>query len=327
MKKYKHVDYLWNKKHASKIKNDEVELLIYRSNLLGTDLRITNFGGGNTSCKTTEIDPLTKQTTGVMYVKGSGGDIGTIKRNGFASLYMERLEHMRTIYKGLEHEDEMVGLYTRCLFDLDSKAPSIDTALHAYLPFKHIDHLHPDAVIAIAATKDSKKLTKEIWGEDMGWIPWQRPGFDLGIKLSELVENNPGLKGIILEGHGLFTWGDTSYECYINSLNAIEKAGRFLEKEFKKKKSFGGEKIKILPKKKRKKQAAVIAPILRGLCSSENLMVGHFTDDKRVLEFINSNSNESCTSYSTNNAIFNIFNIKTYSIYFLSFDDFFFIYI
>ncbi len=288
MKKYKHVDYLWDKKYEKQIENDEVELLIYRSNLLGADLRITNFGGGNTSCKTTEIDPLTKKETDVMYVKGSGGDIGTIKRDGFAALYMDRLNHMRTIYKGLNYEDEMVGLYTRCLFDLDSKAPSIDTALHAFLPFKHIDHLHPDAVIAIAATENSKKLTKEIWGDKMGWLPWQRPGFDLGIKLSQLVEKNPGLNGIILEGHGLFTWGDTSYECYINSLNAIEKAGIFLEKAYKTKKSFGNTKIKSLPKKKRLDQAAKAAPILRGLCSSEQLMVGHFTDDKRVLEFINS---------------------------------------
>ena len=288
MKKYKHVDYLWNKKYEKQIENDEVELLIYRSNLLGADLRITNFGGGNTSCKTTEIDPLTKTETDVMYVKGSGGDIGTIKRNGFAALYMDRLNHMRTIYKGLDYEDEMVGLYTRCLFDLDSKAPSIDTALHAFLPFKHIDHLHPDAVIAIAATENSKKLTKEIWGDKMGWLPWQRPGFDLGIKLSQLVEKNPDLNGIILEGHGLFTWGNTSYECYINSLDAIEKAGLFLEKAYKTKKSFGNTKTKSLAKKKRLDQAAKISPILRGLCSSEQLMIGHFTDDKRVLEFINS---------------------------------------
>ncbi len=288
MKKYKHVDYLWDKRYENKIKNNEVELLIYRSNLLGRDLRITNFGGGNTSCKTIEVDPLTKQNTEVMYVKGSGGDIGTIRREGFAALYMERLNHMRTIYRGLKHEDEMVALYKRCLFDLDSKAPSIDTALHAFLPFKHIDHLHPDAVIAVAATTDSRKLTKEIWGKDMGWLPWQRPGFDLGIKLYELVEKNPNLRGIILEGHGLFTWGDTSYDCYNNSLNAIEKAGLYLEKAFKKKKSFGGKKIKSLPKKKRETQAAIIAPIIRGLCSGKNQMVGHFTDDKRVLEFVNS---------------------------------------
>ena len=288
MGKYKFVDYLWNDKLARKLKNDEVELLIYRSNLLGADLRITNFGGGNTSCKTIETDPLTKKEVEVMYVKGSGGDIGTIKRNGFAALYLDRLNDMKNIYRGLKYEDEMVALYNRCMFDLDSKAPSIDTALHAFLPFKHIDHLHPDAVIAIAATKDSKKLTKKIWGENMGWIAWQRPGFDLGIKLSELVENNPGLQGIILEGHGLFTWGDTSYECYINSLNAIEKAAAYIDKAYKKKNSFGNQIIKNPPKNKRIKQAAKIAPVLRGLCSSENMMIGHFTDDKRVLEFIGS---------------------------------------
>lgn len=288
MKKYKFVDYLWDEKHAKKLKDDDVELLIYRSNLLGADLRITNFGGGNTSCKTKEIDPLTKNEVDVMYVKGSGGDLGTIKRNGFASLYLDRLNHMKTIYRGLEHEDEMVALYKRCMFDLDSKAPSIDTALHAFLPFKHIDHLHPDAVIAIAATKNSKELTKDIWGDNMGWIKWQRPGFDLGIKLSELVEKNPKLRGIILEGHGLFTWGETSYECYLNSLDAIEKAAEYIDKAYKKKTSFGKQIIKSQPKSKRTRQAAKIAPVLRGLCSSENMMIGHFTDDKRVLEFISS---------------------------------------
>ena len=289
MKKYKHVDYLWDTKYANKIKKDEVELLIYRSNLLGSDLRITNFGGGNTSCKTKEKDPLTKKGVDVMYVKGSGGDIGTIKRNGFSALYMDRLNHMKTIYRGLKYEDEMVALYNRCMFDLDSKAPSIDTSLHAFLPYKHIDHLHPDAVIAIAATKNSEKLTKEIWGKEMGWLPWQRPGFELGIMLSKLVEKKPNLKGIILEGHGLFTWGNTSFECYENSLNAIEKAGIYLEKAFKKTKSFGGQKIKSLSKRNRENQASTIAPLLRGLCSSDKMMVGHFTDDKRVLEFINSN--------------------------------------
>lgn len=289
MKKYKHVDYLWDTKYANKIRKDEVELLIYRSNLLGSDLRITNFGGGNTSCKTTELDPLTKEKVEVMYVKGSGGDIGTMKRDGFAALYLDRLNHMRTIYRGLKYEDEMVALYNRCMFDLESKAPSIDTALHAFLPFKHIDHLHPDAVIAIAATKNSKELTKDIWGKDMGWLPWQRPGFELGLMLSRLVEKKPNLKGIILEGHGLFTWGDTSYDCYINSLDAIEKAGIYLEKAFKREKSFGGQKVKSLSKSKREDQAAIIAPLLRGLVSSDKPMVGHFTDDKRVLEFVNSN--------------------------------------
>lgn len=288
-KEFKFVDYLWDNSKAEKINKDEVALLLYRSNLLGTDLRITNYGGGNTSCKTIENDPLTKNEIEVMYVKGSGGDIGTLKRNGLAGLYMDRLNSLKNVYKGLEFEDEMVALFDRCIFDLDSKAPSIDTALHAFLPFKHIDHLHPDAVIAIAAAKDSEALTQEIWGEDMGWLPWQRPGFDLGLQLSNLVAKNPNIKGIILQNHGLFTWGDTSYECYINSLEAIEKAAAYLDAEFKKSDAFGGEKVESLSPENRKKQASKIAPILRGFCSREQRMIGHFTDDARVLEFINSN--------------------------------------
>lgn len=286
-KKYKHVDYLWDAKEEKKLKGKEIDLLLYRSNLLGADLRITNFGGGNTSCKVDQKDPLTKKKTNVMYVKGSGGDIGTLKRNGLAGLYMDRLNNLKNIYRGLKHEDEMVALYQHCIFDLDSRAPSIDTALHAFLPFDHIDHLHPDAVIAIAAAKDSKKLTKQIWGNKMGWLPWQRPGFDLGIELAKHFEENPKIEGIILEGHGLFTWGHTSYECYINSLDKIEDAGAFIEASYKKKNPFKEQKVKTLPKKKRTEQATAIAPILRGFCSSDKPMIGHFTDDTRVLEFIN----------------------------------------
>ena len=285
---FNYVDYLWDDAHAQQLEGDEVALLLYRSNLLGADLRITNYGGGNTSCKTTETDPLTRKETEVMYVKGSGGDIGTLKRDGLAGLYMDRLNSLKDVYRGLEYEDEMVALFNRCIFDLNSKAPSIDTPLHAFLPFKHIDHLHPDAVIAIAAAKDSKELTQKIWGDTMGWIPWQRPGFDLGLKLGQMVAENPGLRGIILQNHGLFTWGDTAKDCYLNSLDAIEKAAAFLDDHFKKKPAFGGQKIESLSDEKRKQQAAEIAPVLRGYCSREQKMVGHFTDAESVLEFINS---------------------------------------
>ena len=286
--KFKNVDYLWDEKYAKSLKGNEVDLLIYRSNMLGADLRITNFGGGNTSCKVLLEDPLTKEKTAVMYVKGSGGDLGTLRRNGLAGLYMDRLHNLRKIYKGLQYEDEMVALYQHCIYDLDSRAPSIDTALHAFLPFKHIDHLHPDAVIAIAASKNSKKITKEIWGTEMGWLPWQRPGFDLGVKIGKHYEDNPHIKGIILEGHGMFTWGDTSYDCYLNSLETIEKAANYLSKKFKEKKPFGDEKVKSMSAAKRKKQAIALAPVLRGFCSAEQRMIGHFRDDKNVLEFVNS---------------------------------------
>jgi len=286
---YKFVDYLWDDKIASE-KKDEVELLLYRSNILGADLRITNYGGGNTSCKTIEKDPLTGEDTEVMWVKGSGGDIGTLTRSGLAGLYVDKLRALKNVYRGLEFEDEMVGLFNHCIYDLASKAPSIDTPLHALLPYKHIDHLHPDAAIAIAASKEGEQIMKEIYGENFVWIPWQRPGFDLSLKLEEAVDKNPNLQGLYLGGHGLFTWGDTAKECYINSLDAIEKASAYLDANYGKKRPvFGGAKLESLAKEGRLDQAATIAPVLRGLASSSARMIGHFTDDDRVLEFANSN--------------------------------------
>lgn len=288
-KNFKHVNYLWDDQIAAKLEGKEVDLLIYRSNILGADLRITNYGGGNTSCKTFEKDPLTGKQVEVMWVKGSGGDIGTLKKSGLAGLYVEKLRALEGIYRGLEFEDEMVELFNHCIYDLTSKAPSIDTPLHAYLPFRHIDHLHPDAAIAIAASKEGERITKELWNGQIAWVPWQRPGFDLGLQLRDSLNANPGIRGIMLGGHGLFTWGDTAYECYINSLEVIEMASDFLAKNYGKKKPvFGGTKIESLPPEKRKSQAASLAPILRGLASSENLMVGTFTDAPEVLQFANS---------------------------------------
>ncbi|MEX2564574.1 MAG: bifunctional aldolase/short-chain dehydrogenase [Cyclobacteriaceae bacterium] len=288
-KTFKHVDYLWDDKKAKSLGDDQIALLLYRSNILGADLRITNYGGGNTSCKTIEKDPLTKEETEVMWIKGSGGDIGTLKRNGLAGLYMDKLLALKNVYRGLEFEDEMVALFNHCIYDLDSKAPSIDTPLHAVLPFKHIDHLHPDAAIAIAASKDGEKITQELFDGQIAWVPWQRPGFDLALKLDESLKANPGIRGIMLGGHGLFTWGDTAYDCYINSLEVIDKASQYLEENYGKKRPvFGGQKIKSLEPSKRKDQASILAPHLRGLASSYNRMIGHFTDDDRVLEFANS---------------------------------------
>jgi len=289
-KNFKHVSYLWDEKKADELKGDEVGLLIYRSNLLGADLRLTNYGGGNTSCKAMAKDPLTGKEVEVMWVKGSGGDIGTLKRSGLAALYVDRLRALKNIYRGIEQEDEMVELFNHCIYDLASKAPSIDTPLHGFLPFKHIDHLHPDAAIAIAAAKDGKKITQELFNGKIGWVEWQRPGFDLGLKLKQCLDENPGIKGIMLGSHGLFTWGDTAYESYINTLEVIEQCAEYLEKNYGKKRPvFGGAKIQSLKKEERLNQASLLAPILRGLCSSYNRMVGHFTDDDRVLEFTNSN--------------------------------------
>ena len=290
VRKFKHVDYLWDESKASLLADDEVALLIYRSNLLGADLRLTNYGGGNTSCKTIERDPLTGKKTEVMWVKGSGGDLGTLTKNGLAGLYLDRLQSLKNIYRGLAYEDEMVSLFDHCIFDLKSKAPSIDTPLHAFLPFKHIDHLHPDAAIAIAASKEGKRITEEIFKGDIAWVDWQRPGFDLGLKLQKTVEENPGIRGIILGSHGLFTWGETAHDCYINSLEIIDRCAEYIEDAVSKNRGvFGGEKIKSLSKDRRLQQAAAIAPVLRGFCSSHTRMIGHFTDDDKVLGFINSN--------------------------------------
>jgi rhamnulose-1-phosphate aldolase/alcohol dehydrogenase len=293
VKTFKYVDYLWDESKAASLGNDQVALFLYRSNILGADLRITNYGGGNTSCKTIEKDPLTNEEVEVMWVKGSGGDIGTLTRKGIAGLYTERLRNLKNVYGGLADEDRMVGLFDHCIFDLESKAPSIDTPLHGLLPFKHIDHLHPDALIAVAAAKDSEAITKEIWGDTMGWVPWQRPGFDLGLQLEKCLADNPGIRGIVLGSHGLFTWGDTSYECYINSLEVIETASEYIAKKIEENgQVFGGQKVESLPAEERKNKAAQLMPLLRGLASSENRMVGHFTDSDVVLEYINSNDLE-----------------------------------
>ncbi|GAB3175323.1 bifunctional rhamnulose-1-phosphate aldolase/short-chain dehydrogenase [Telluribacter humicola] len=286
---YQYVNNYWDEAHAASLAGDEVALLLYRSNMLGRDLRITNYGGGNTSVKTYEKDPITGEQVPVMWIKGSGGDIGTLTRKGLAGLYHNRLLALRDRYRGLEFEDEMVGLFGYCLFDLESAAPSIDTPLHAFVPHIHVDHLHPDAVIAIAASKDGEAIAREIWGNKVEWVPWQRPGFDLGLKIGECFTRNPEVEVIILGGHGLFTWGATAEECYFNSLNAIEKASAYLNANYGKKRPvFGGAKVQSDAPEVRKSKAAELAPYLRGYCSQFRSMVGHFTDDERVLEFVNS---------------------------------------
>lgn len=287
---FKHVSYLWDEEKAAAMAGDEVALLIYRSNLLGADLRLTNYGGGNTSCKAHAKDPLTGEQTEVMWVKGSGGDLGTLKRSGLAALYVNRLRSLKNVYRGIEYEDEMVELFNHSIFDLSSKAPSIDTPLHGFLPFKHIDHLHPDAAIAIAASKDGRQITEELFSGTIGWVEWQRPGFDLGLKMRQCLDDNPMIRGIMLGSHGLFTWGDTAYESYMNTLEIIEKCADYLEQHYGKKGPvFGGQKIQSPDSITRLQQAAALAPVLRGFCSARQHMVGHFTDDSRVLEFINSN--------------------------------------
>ena len=288
--KFEHVHYLWDEKKSSSIEGDEVALLVYRSNLLGEDLRITNYGGGNTSCKVNAIDPLSGMPTDVMWIKGSGGDLGSLTRSGLSALYLDRLCSLERVYEGITAEDKMVLLFNHCLFDLDSKAPSIDTPLHAFLPFKHIDHLHPDAAIAIAAAKDGKRITQELFKGTIGWVDWQRPGFDLGLQLRKCLVESPGIRGIMLGSHGLFTWGDTSRACYQNSLEVIETCAQFIESASKTKGNvFGGVGIAALNQEQRREKATQLVPILRGLVSQAQSMLAHFSDDERVMEFVCSN--------------------------------------
>lgn len=286
---FKHVSYLWDEAKASQFDN-EVDLFIYRSNLLGADLRLTNYGGGNTSVKITDQDPLTGEDVPVMWIKGSGGDIGTLTRSGCAALYLDRLRSLQNVYRGIDFEDEMVGLFNHCIFDLASKAPSIDTPLHGFLPYRHIDHLHPDAAIAIAAAKDGKAITEQLFAGEVGWVDWKRPGFDLGLELKACVDEAAArgvtLRGIMLGSHGLFTWGETSYESYVNTLEVIERCAEYIES--KEGQVFGRQVVTPVAPEARQARAAALAPVLRGYCSSERRMVGHFTDEERVLQFINS---------------------------------------
>jgi rhamnulose-1-phosphate aldolase/alcohol dehydrogenase len=273
----------WDDQLASTL--SEPELLLYRSNLLGSDLRITNFGGGNTSAKVMMDDPLTGQQAEVLWVKGSGGDLGSIKLDGFSTLYMEKLQALKGRYRGLEHEDEMVAYLPHCTFNLNPRAASIDTPLHAYINRKHVDHMHPDSVIAIAACKNSEALTQKIFEGQLGWLPWQRPGYDLGLKLEALSKAQPELKGIILEGHGLFTWGDSAKECYETTVAIIKRAEDWLAQNIKQP-VFGGQKSKALPAAERAALAARLMPLLRGKISKEEFKLGHFDDSDAVLEFV-----------------------------------------
>ena len=278
---------LWDDAKAAAM--DEPSRLLYRSNLLGSDKRITNYGGGNTSAKVDAVDPLTGQSVTVLWVKGSGGDVGTMKLDGFATLYMNKLDQLRGLYRGESQEDEMVGYLPHCTFDLNPRASSIDTPLHAYLPYAHVDHMHPDAVIAIAATKRSREITQTIYGDEIGWLPWRRPGFELGLQLSRFAAENPDAKGVVLESHGLFTWGDTARDCYETTLRIINKAIAWFEAETAAKAIFGGRRVEVLAPPERRAVAARLMPAIRGLIGQDERKIGHFTDSGAVLEFVNSN--------------------------------------
>ena len=276
---------LWDDEHAASL--DDPALLLYRSNLLGSDLRITNFGGGNTSAKLNAADPLTGAPTKVLWVKGSGGDIGSMKLDGFATLYLDKLLSLRSVYRGLEHEDEMVRLYDHCTFNLNPRATSIDTPLHGFIPHPHVDHVHADAVIAIAASENAEALTREIYGGELGFLPWQRPGFDLGLKLGAMAEGDPNMRGVVLGGHGLFTWGPTAKDCYRTTLEMINRAARWLGANARGE-TFGGQRVDALPRADRRDIAAKLLPAIRKRISASERKIGHFTDSAAVLEFVNS---------------------------------------
>ena len=277
---------LWDAELAATM--SEPELLLYRSNLLGSDKRVTNYGGGNTSTKVMQIDPLTGSETEVLWVKGSGGDIGSMKLEGFSTLYMDKLRQLKDLYRGPDHEDEMVGYLPHCTFNLNPRAASIDTPLHAYVPHSHVDHMHPDAIIAIAAAKDSKALTQKVFGNDIGWLPWKKPGYELGLWLEKFCLENPDAKGVILESHGLFTWADDAQSCYELTLDVINKAIAYFETETADIPAFGGAVHGALPPEQRRATAARLMPAIRGFISEAQHMVGSFDDSQTVLDFVNS---------------------------------------
>jgi rhamnulose-1-phosphate aldolase/alcohol dehydrogenase len=277
----------------------ESELLLYRSNILGSDKRVTNYGGGNTSAKVMEIDPLTGEEVEVLWVKGSGGDIGSIKMDGFATLYMDKLNALKSLYRGVDFEDEMVGYLPHCTFRLNPRAASIDTPLHAYVPRRHVDHVHADAIIAIAASKNSKDLTQEIFGDRIGWLPWKRPGYELGLWLEKYCLENPNADGVVLESHGLFTWADTAKDCYDTTIDVINRATEWLRERTSNVPAFGGAKHQSLGEEERRKVAARLMPAIRGFVSGNQHMVGHFNDDPAVLEFVNAENMEPLAALGT----------------------------
>ncbi len=293
MAHFKHVDDLWDDDFANRL--DAVERLRYRSNLLGADQRITNTGGGNTSSKVMMTDPLTGESVDVLWVKGSGGDLRTAKRENFASLYMDKFLALKKIYgaapsKGVktEIEDRMVAMYPHTTFDLNPRASSIDTPLHGFIPYRHVDHTHPISVIAIAASADQEGLTRDVYGEEVGWVPWQRPGFDLGLVMGNIAEVNPKLKGLVMGQHGLINWADDDKACYELTLSLIEKAAEYIAAREKGADTFGGTKYQSLPEGDRERLLVRLLPRLRGMVSQQNRFIGTVHASQRVLEFANS---------------------------------------
>lgn len=274
----------WDDAVAAKL--SPAELLLYRSNLLGSDLTVTNFGGGNTSAKIVETDPLSGNQVEVLWVKGSGGDIGSMKLDGFATLYQDKLLSLESHYSGPDDDDKMVGYLPHCTFNLNGRAASIDTPLHSLLPFEHVDHVHPDAIIALAASSGGEAATQAIWGGKIGWLPWKRPGYTLGVQLRDYVKANPGVQGVMLAGHGIICWADSAKACYEHTIRLIADAARYLNERLAAKPAFGGE--RVAPAPDRAAVAAAVMPRLRGLMTGARRKLGHYSDDAEALEFVGS---------------------------------------
>ncbi len=294
---YKYVNYLWDDAKAASL--DFVSLLVYRSNLLGSDQRITNTGGGNTSSKIVEKDPLSGEDVEVLWVKGSGGDLRTSKKENFSSLYQGKLIDLQKVYgsqpeRGLKSqaEDDMVGMYPHTTFNLNPRPSSIDTPLHSFLPGKHVDHMHPNAIIAIAASRRCEELTKEIFGGEMAYVGWMRPGFELGLAMQEISRQQPGIKAIMMGQHGFISWDDDAKVCYTRTLDFIEKAAAYIESKYEAKGghagAFGGAKYQSLEEAQRQAVFAQILPWLRGQVSQQKRFVGTVQDDEKILRFVNS---------------------------------------
>jgi rhamnulose-1-phosphate aldolase/alcohol dehydrogenase len=295
---YKFVSYLWDDAEASKL--DPVGRLVYRSNLLGSDQRITNTGGGNTSSKISEKDPLTGEDVEVLWVKGSGGDLRTAKCENFSSLYQQKLLDLQKLYaqrsdKGVKSqaEDDMVAMYFHATFNLNPRASSIDTPLHSFIPGKHVDHMHPNAVIAVAASRRCEELTEEIFGDEMAYVPWMRPGFELGLAMQDIVRTNPAVRAIMMGQHGFISWQDDDKLCYEETLRFIDRASQYIEDKYQAKggdaKAFGGPKYQSLDENKRRASLSQILPWLRGQVSQQKRFIGTIQDDEKILRYVNSN--------------------------------------
>jgi len=291
--RFEHVQYLWSDDEANRL--SDLDRLVYRSNKLGEDLTLTNTGGGNTSSKLMEVDPLTSEPVEVLWLKGSGGDLRTAKRDGFASLYLDKVRAMKVRYLSSPErgpktpiEDVMYPMYSHCVFNLNPRACSIDTPLHTFVPYKHVDHLHPNAVIAIAASVNQEKLTRDIYGGEVIYIPWQRPGFDIGLKIEQLIKDHPQAKGILLGHHGMSSWDNDDKTCYETALEIIDRAARYIEAHDKGQQTFGRQKYQPLPEADRRRLQAEIIPFLRGQVSADKRFVGTVQDDEKMLWFVNS---------------------------------------